>query len=364
MTGSVQDTWFSGPKGNKTETSRYGVGARWRVRYMGEDGRERSKVFRRKVDADKFLNVQVSRLNRGDWVDPAAGKTTFAKVAAVWLARPDIRQSTRERDRSYLDSMVLPRLGVLPVGRITPDDIDTLVRDLADEGKASATIRKAAQITGAVLEDAVRRELIPRSPARGVRLPAVEQEEMVFLGVSDLMRLCDQLGKWRGVGLLGAFGGLRFGEVAGLRPDDIDIDGKTVSIKRTASDLLDGVKVGPPKTKTAIRTVALPQFVIDELEGRTGRYLYTDSVGGPLARRNWTRRVWKPALVSANLPDLRFHDLRHSHVAMLIGMDENPKTIAARLGHKSVRTVLDVYGHLYADADSSVATELEKLVGV
>ncbi len=76
------------------------------------------------------------------------------------------------------------------------------------------------------------------------------------------------------------------------------------------------------------------------------------------------RRVWKPAVKSAKLPDLRFHDLRHSHVAMLISMDENPKTIAARLGHKSVRTVLDVYGHLYADADTSVADEIEKLARV
>ncbi len=71
-------------------------------------------------------------------------------------------------------------------------------------------------------------------------------------------------------------------------------------------------------------------------------------------------RVWKPALVDANLDvELGTHTLRRSQVALLIAQGEHPKVIADRLGHTSVRTVLDVYGHLYEGADASVAARLD-----
>jgi integrase len=95
------------------------------------------------------------------------------------------------------------------------------VRALGAEGKAPATIRKASQIAGAVLEDAVRRGLIGRSPHRGVRLPKLADEEMMFLTAEQTHAVSDSLGDFRGMGLLGGFGGLRLGEVLGLRVDDV-----------------------------------------------------------------------------------------------------------------------------------------------
>jgi integrase len=72
------------------------------------------------------------------------------------------------------------------------------------------------------------------------------------------------------------------------------------------------------------------------------------------------RRVWKPALQAAGLdPNLGTHTLRRSQVALLIAQGEHPKVIADRLGHTSVQTVLDVYGHLYPGADQAAAQRLE-----
>ena len=98
--------------------------------------------------------------------------------------------------------------------------------------------------------------------------------------------------------------------------------------------------------------------MLDSLPTGSG-YLFSDSRGGPLRQKNWRARVWRPAVQAAGFPSLRFHDLRHSHVALLISMGTDPKTIAERLGHRSVRTVLDVYGHLYESADRDVADKLE-----
>lgn len=347
----IRDLW--------EQPERRGSTLRWQAR-LWINGREISKTFRTKEQARAWRIQQQAALHRDEWISPRKGSTTFGEVAEIWLARPDVRQSTRERDASYLHSMILPRLGHRSVRSIEPDDLDRLVRDLQAEGKAASTVRKASQIAGAVLSDAVRRGLIARSPHRGVRLPALPDEEMMFLESDQLHEVADALGEHRGMAMLGGFGGLRLGEVIALTVDDVDTSERAVRVRKTATELSSGVEVGPPKTRKAVRTVALPGFVLDALPSPPGKgYLFTDSGGGPIRARNWRRRVWVPAVAAAGFEGLRFHDLRHSHVALLIAMGTDPKTIAERLGHKSVRTVLDVYGHLYESADQQVARGLE-----
>ena len=90
--------------------------------------------------------------------------------------------------------------------------------------------------------------------------------------------------------------------------------------------------------------------------------MFTSTDGQPLRRTNFRRRIWLPAVAASVGEPCRFHDLRHSHVAMLIAHGEHPKTIAARLGHASVRTVLDVYGHLYQGLDQAAADRLDGIL--
>lgn len=361
--------WDQPGRGPDKATGYKGTPNRWRARVV-VNGREVSRSFRSKEMARAWRIQQLNALQTGDWISPKRGAVTFEEVAGAWLARPDVRESTRERDASYLRSMVLPRLGAMSVRSITPDDLDGLVRELTAEGKSSATIRKASQIAGAVLEDAVRRGLIVRSPHRGIRLPKLSDEEIQFLTAAEIHQVAGALRPdpekkpkppdYHGMALLGGFAGLRLGEVIGLQGGDIDRAARSIRVRRTATELASGVVAGPPKTRAAIRTVSVPEWVIDALPDREG-WVFPDSEGGPLRARNWRRRVWRPAVDKAKFPKLRFHDLRHSHVALLISLGTDPKTIAERLGHKSVRTVLDVYGHLYESADRDVAAKLDAL---
>ena len=104
--------------------------------------------------------------------------------------------------------------------------------------------------------------------------------------------------------------------------------------------------------------------VVDHIAGleHTGRddWLFPAPEGGPIRRTAWVRRVWKPGLEAAGLdPGYGTHTLRRSQVALLIAQGEHPKVIADRLGHTSVQTVLDVYGHLYDGADEAAAQRLD-----
>ena len=352
----------------RTSIDRRGNG-RYRARYQGSDLRWRSRTFDRRIDAQRWLNSELVKLDRGEWVDPRAGRVLFGSVAERWMAgRAALRATTRARDRSYLTSLVLPYLGNKPVGSVQPSDLEAWVAMLAADGKAPATVQKAWQIASGTFRLAVRDRLIALSPARDVRLPAIERREPTALTVEEVMRLADVIDpRYRALVLVGAFGGLRIGELAGLQLGDFDPLRSLIRVRRTASDVRGRMVVGPPKTSKSIRTVVLPRSITEKLVehiatlDRTGpeAWIFPAPKGGPIRRTAWTRRVWKPALAAAGLDRaLGTHTLRRSQVALLIAQGEHPKVIADRLGHTSVRTVLDVYGHLYEGADEAAAERL------
>lgn len=123
--------------------------------------------------------------------------------------------------------------------------------------------------------------------------------------------------------------------------------------------------MGPTKTAAGRRTIALPAFLTTllriHLKMFPGEYVFSSPEGGPLRRGNFRKRIWYPAVAASVGGRLRFHDLRHSHVAMLIEQGAHPKLIAQRLGHTSSRVVLDVYGHLLDGMDRQIADDLDAL---
>ena len=102
----------------------------------------------------------------------------------------------------------------------------------------------------------------------------------------------------------------------------------------------------------------IDQHLTDYPSGPDG-LLFTASEGGPVRRNAFRSRVWLPAVADSVGQPMRFHDLRHSHVALLIAEGAHPAVIASRLGHTSVKTVLDVYGHLYEGLDRNAADTLD-----
>ena len=138
---------------------------RWQVRYIDPYGKERSKNFRKKVDAERYLHtVEVKKL-RGEWIDPAAGRVKFSDWATqVEAARPNRRASTRARDLSCLTSLITPTFGDVEIGAIQPNDIRRWIAALEDQGYAAATIAKAYQILARAFRVAVTDGLIARTP--------------------------------------------------------------------------------------------------------------------------------------------------------------------------------------------------------
>jgi len=192
---------------------------RYKVRYRTPDGKDRAKRFDKKGEAQDFAaSVRIDR-KRGQFVDPQGGRRRFDEYAReVMDSRLKLRPSTRARDESYLRSYVLPTFGAIPLGRIQKKGVQAWIRGLEEKGLAPRTVREAYRILGGVMREAVEDRLIAESPCRRVGLPRITRNEPRYLSpeqVEDLAAAMDD--RYRALVYVGAYLGLRWGELGGLK---------------------------------------------------------------------------------------------------------------------------------------------------
>jgi integrase len=176
--------------------------------------------------------------------------------------------------------------------------------------------------------------------------------------------------RFRALVLLVAYGGLRFGELAGLRRSRIDLLRGRVVVAETLIDVDGELSFGPPKTKRSRRTVPLPRRIVHELERHLEEYVaptpdalvFTGPKGARLRRAGFRRIWWRPAVAAAGVPGLKFHELRHTFVALWVAAGANAKEVSVRAGHSSVTFTLDRYGHLCEDHEDRIPERLDALL--
>jgi integrase len=341
----------------------------YRARYRDPAGRERSKSFSRKVDAERWVAEIEHAKTRGAWTDPALGRVRFADwLAAWWATTTNLRPTTRARDETLLRLYAIPRFGDMPLAAISQLEVRVWVADLSTRGFAPATITKAYQLLGKVMAAAVDAGYLARSPCHNVPLPKVEREEVRFLTPTEIVALAETIRPaYRALVFVGAYGGLRPGELAGLRRSRVDLLRGTVSVAEILTEVAGRLHFGPPKTRASRRTVSLPRVVTRELDahlaggGDPDDHVFTAPQGGTLRIVAFRNRIWRPATEAAGLTGLRIHDLRHTAVALWIAAGASPKEVAVRAGHTSVSFTLDRYGHLYPEADTRLRDRLDTL---
>ncbi len=338
------------------------------ARYIAPDRRERSRSFERKVEAERWLTTQESGKLTGGWVDPALGRMTFADWVSRWEAGTvHLRPTTRELDLGIARKWLVPRFGGFPLVEIRPADVGAMVaEEQAAATLSGSAVRRHAIVLGTILEAAVADGRIARNPVRSVKLPPEVSRRMRFLEAAEVSALAEaHPAHYRPMVLTAAYVGLRWGELAGLATDRVDLLHRTIRVERQLLEVGGRVEFGPPKTRASIRTVTLPRFLADVL----GEHLATPAPlasglafpgpkGAPLRRSNY-RRVWLKACVRAKLGRLRFHELRHTAAALAIANHAHPLAIKERLGHSSITVTMDTYGGLFPRLEEAIAEGLD-----
>ncbi len=164
------------------------------------------------------------------------------------------------------------------------------------------------------------------------------------------------------------YGGLRWGELVGLRRHQVNPLRSTVTVAEQVNEVNGHLTVGGPKTAAGVRTVTLPAFVMRALNehldsfaepGQAG-LVFPSPRGGYLRRSNFRRRFWLPALKATKLDGLRFHDLRHTATAFARAAGATTKELMERMGHASPAVAMR-YEHVMAERDAEIARRLDQL---
>jgi integrase len=251
------------------------------------------------------------------------------------------------------------------IGEIHPADVRSWLSGLQATGLSASSCRQAYHLLSAIMRTAVEDGRIATSPCSGIKLPRLPQVEMAYLSPEQLRSLLAAIDPdYRLLIEVLAIAGLRFGEAAALRRSRCDLQRSRLLIAESLADVSGALHFGPPKTHQR-RRVTLPLFMCQRLADELADPDDEDALvfqaprGGPIRYTNFARRVWKPALLRAQLPDMGLHALRHTCAALLIAQGAHPKAIQSHLGHRSITTTLDRYGHLFEDEHERLAQRVD-----
>ena len=349
---------------------------RYQARYRDGSGRlvPAPDTFTTKGDAQRFLSAVEADRQRGTFIDPSAGRMTVAAWAEEWLrTKRGQRANTLARDRVAL-TYLLPALGHLPIGSVTPLQVRAAVEAMRQAGRSPSTIRSYVGTYASLFTAAVDAELIVRSPVRRKLLPIEpeRQPDRPHLPPTELRALAGCApDRYNALILLAGVNGLRWSEAIGFRRSDLDLDARRLTVAQTVEEVAGHARVvAATKSDASRRTITLPTITVASLAAHLEAHcagtglddlVFVGPRGG-LLRRSFGRRVMQPAVAAAGLPaSVTFHGLRHVAATYLEEVNAPLRVRQHRLGHAPQGVTLRTYTHVPEELDRAVADRLDAL---
>ena len=342
----------------------------YRARYRGPDGRERSKSFKRKADAQRWLIQQETNKTSGTWVDPRAGAVKLRDFAEQFLeGKHDLKPKTRASYESLNRSLIEPTFGNVSIADLGPLDVDAWINALVRRGLSASRVRQAYDLLASMMKKAVRLNLRHASPCQAEdSLPRLNWTERRFLSADELDRLVAAMPAPHDLFIrVLAYTGIRYGEAAALRRGRCNLLRRRLIINESMGEVNGTVVFGLPKNGRQ-RTVVVPKFVCDDLATHLGTVVgqgndslvFTSDHGKPLRYSNFRSRYWLPALQKAEFEKpFGLHALRHSYASLASQSGASVKAVQSQLGHQDPALTLRLYQHLFDDDLDSLGERLD-----
>ena len=337
---------------------------------QGKRKRQTLKEGTTKKDAKKILRDIEDKIDKGVYI-PLKKMPRFSKVADMWLKtkKPNIRHSTYKQYKGHLKNHLKPYFENYKISRVNYDKVGKFISHCLDNGMTIPTLKKVLINLGAIMTYAVRKRYIDYNPVRDAEKPKGQSEhnedkELNILTPAEILTLLDATPdmKQKTLYMAAVTTGLRQGELLGLKWTDIDLFNSQIHVKRTYNHF----RFYKPKTKRSKRKVDVPpqmmkQFREWKLACPANDLVFPNEIGGPMSSLNMYNRKFLPAIKKAGLK-IRFHDLRHTWISLLIDQGENIKYIQNQAGHASIKTTIDTYGHLMKDINKEAANRLGEAI--
>jgi integrase len=309
-------------------------------------------------------------------------RQTLAEYMAVWLedtVKPTVRISTYQLYEYIVRVHIAPsNIGRIRLVKLTPQIIQRWINEKAASGLAPQSVRAFYRTLHVALELAVRWNMIPRNPATQAAPPRAPRSDIHPLApeqVTVLLKAAEGDRLYALYAVAVALG-LRQGEILALRWQDVDLDGGVLNVANSLRWVHGQPMLLEPKTKSSARRITLPAMIITilrqhrvrQLEDRlqSQRWVDQDMVftlknGNPINASNVVAR-FKALLAKAGLPDMRFHDLRHTAASLLLAQGLPARMIMETLGHSNISITMDTYAHILPQMRREVADAMERIL--
>lgn len=357
----------------------------WQLTYdapRGADGKRRQRyetVHGTKRHAQARLNEILHSLNKGDYREETT--LTVAEYIELWLreyVRPNLRPRTAEGYETIIRKHVLPALGHIRLADLSPRHIQSYYATLLDRLSAQ-TVKHHHTLLHRAFEIAITWELLDRNPTERVRTPKPDPSPARMLSTDEVRRLLGaaQHTHYRVPIQLALYAGLRRGEILGLRWQDVENDTNTLSIRQTLMHVRgEGYIWSEPKSEGSRRTIAVSPATMLLLRAHRER-IEAEQVergipampeqvcalpDGRLMKPDALSRACRRIARQCNIQGLRLHDLRHTHASLLLSEGTPMYVVQARLGHQSIATTVDIYGHVPQDADIAAGAAFARII--
>lgn len=358
--------------------------------------RRKTKVVnaKNKTEANKFLKLFEQEVSANQNI--YFGKhhnVTLNDLYKMWVTRHAVKEyapKTYTDTVNILTKRVLPVFGKMKVKDIKKIDVDLFFSDLQEKGArldgkkgtlSSSSVHNIYKAFNAMMKAAHEWEIIESNPCQGVKLPrlkykpgsAYNDEEIIILwDALKTVPVANQL-----IVQIALTAGCRAGEIAALEAKHIDKVGSTIKIEQSIS-YKDGKVIVKSTKSDRSRTVSLPKELINRLhkhkikkqsellaagnerEWPDHQFLFSNELGRPL-RPDSISQFWSRFVERNKLRKIRLHDLRHTSATRLINRGVHAKVIQERLGHATIGTTMNVYGHVLEKADQTAAAHFDDL---
>lgn len=342
----------------------------------GKRQQKKKGGFNTKKEAEAALAKLIADIERGLYTETS--KTSFGSYLENWLQdkRANIRKSTFRSYEWLVKKHIIPHIGRVELAKLTPAHLQRLYTKLQQKENplSNRSILHAHLIIQEALDRALKWGIISRNVAKAVDPPRPKKVDFKVWSEDDVRRFLETAKEDRYyiAFLLAITTGMRKGEILGLRWQDVDMEKGIISVRQTLSYTGKGSEFQAPKTDHGKRAIALPSQTIEELRRHRVKQaeekilagpLYKDhgivvatQVGTPVTARNLDRS-WYKLREEAGVPEIRFHDLRHTHASLMLLQGIHPKIVSERLGHANIGITLDTYSHVMPGLQEAAALQ-------
>lgn len=321
--------------------------------------------FKTKKEAQEALNKVVYEVNKGTYI--LDSKSSMKEVTDEWFeqTKGKWKHTTQDTVKNTLRNWIIPHLGAYKVQELKPLHGAKFSKTLADN-MVPSTARRVFSISKQILNFAESMEIISRNPFAQVPMPCDRKAEKTTWSFEDIrtflkVAMLDDM-FYHNVVSVAVFSGMRKGEIFGLMKKDVDFENNVIHVRRTLHETHDhGLTLGDPKTNASTRDILMDDNLAKALKDqikRTNEYklalgpdfhdhdLVFCRLDGLPYRPSAFNKPFNRLTKKAGVPQIRFHDLRHTHATLLLEIGVNHKVIAERLGHSDIRTTLNTYSHV------------------